>query len=60
MKYCSNCAYNSYDKERREFYCGNKNSENYGVETAYDDHCDEHKEKGLKYKLENVGGKKKW
>ena len=38
-KVCGNCAYNSYDRELREFYCGNTDSDSCGSPTAYDDSC---------------------
>ena len=61
MKYCSNCQYNGYDGGRKEFFCNNKSSENYGIETAFDDHCDEWKikVKKLGYTLNKLTRRKK-
>lgn len=45
---CGTCKYNrhSYDDHCKvEFYCGNKDSENYTVATFYDDSCDDWEEK---------------
>ncbi len=36
---CANCKHNK--KTQREFYCGNEESEYYGVPTAYDDTCED-------------------
>lgn len=57
MKYCSNCKHNSYDRERKEYFCNNKKSESYGLETAYDDCCEDYelKVKTLGYTLNKLG-----
>lgn len=38
---CGECAYNHYDKKEKCWVCGNPESENYGLMTAYDDSCEE-------------------
>lgn len=47
---CNTCKYNTpeYEGETRkpkDFYCGNAESENYGLPTAYDDSCEEYEQK---------------
>ena len=37
---CGNCKYNEYDVESEDFICKNEESEYYGVETFYEDTCD--------------------
>lgn len=50
-KCCGNCKYNKYTPDGRngsmngKFYCGNEDSEEYGVPTFYDDSCDDFEEK---------------
>lgn len=41
---CGNCKYNSCSG-RDKFYCGNKESDNYGTPTAYDDVCEDYEDK---------------
>lgn len=43
MVKCGECAFNTY--EDGEFVCGNEDSENYGLPTAYNDSCEEGEEK---------------
>ena len=49
---CGECRYNKRDfskpqnKGHAEFYCGNEDSENYGIPTMYDDSCEDFEEKG--------------
>ena len=42
---CGECRFNTYDHEKKDFYCGNEDSENYGLFSAYDDGCSEGEEK---------------
>lgn len=39
--YCGECQHNTYDKKEKCYVCNNKDSENYGLRTAYDDSCEE-------------------
>lgn len=36
---CGNCRFNRYDREKKDFYCGNRGSDSHGASTAYDDSC---------------------
>lgn len=38
---CGKCAYNTYDKKERCYVCSNKESENYGLMTYYDETCED-------------------
>lgn len=38
--YCGTCKYNFYDKEQKEFYCGNMNSDAYGFMVFYENGCE--------------------
>lgn len=39
---CGKCAYNTYDKKKERCYvCSNKESENYGLMTYYDETCED-------------------
>lgn len=40
-KYCGTCIYNNYNNITGEWGCINADSEAYGLETAYDDYCEE-------------------
>lgn len=40
---CGTCEHNR--KDDLGWYCGNKNSENYGCHTFYDDSCEDWEEK---------------
>lgn len=42
---CGNCKYSGYDKEEKEWYCNNPESETYGILTAYGDGCEEWEER---------------
>ncbi len=38
---CGKCSYNTYDKKKEKCYvCSNKESENYGLMTYYDETCE--------------------
>lgn len=39
---CGECIYNKYDNREKYYVCSNRESENYGLMTAYDDCCEEH------------------
>ncbi len=39
---CGECIYNKYDNREKCYVCSNRESENYGLMTAYDDCCEEH------------------
>ena len=42
---CGTCRWNRYDRESKDFYCGNKDGDNHGASTAYDDSCRDWEEK---------------
>ncbi|MGF7002429.1 hypothetical protein M2149_000805 [Lachnospiraceae bacterium PFB1-21] len=42
---CGECEYNRYNVIEEMFYCGNEDSENFGIDTAYDDECEDGEEK---------------
>ena len=42
---CGECKYNKYSTTEKEFYCSNTDSDNYGIQTMYDDSCDDFEEK---------------
>ena len=42
---CGNCKYSQYSKEIKDFICINDSSENYGCETEFRSHCEEHEYK---------------
>ena len=48
---CGECKYNKRDfskpqnSDYEEFCCGNKDSDNYGIPTMYDDSCEDFEEK---------------
>ena len=42
-KCCGTCEYNRYDPTWEEYYCVNKDSENYGVETLPEESCEDWK-----------------
>lgn len=42
---CGTCCYNKKDWQTKEFCCGNEDSENYGLQTFYDDGCEDWEEK---------------
>ena len=45
---CGNCKYNTAEWKgvhKLTFYCGNEESSEYGSPTAYDDSCEDFKEK---------------
>lgn len=49
---CGNCKHNKYSPDGNGirngcFYCGNEDSDQYGVPTFYDDACDDFEEKGV-------------
>ena len=52
---CGECKYNERDfskpqnSDYEEFCCGNKDSDNYGLLTMYDDSCDDFEEKEQTY-----------
>lgn len=49
-KICGNCKYNEPDPLCKEdFMRGNEESENYGMNTSYDDGCDDFERKEDEY-----------
>lgn len=42
---CGNCKYNKYDYTTEEFTCDCEESAYYGLETYYEDSCDDFEEK---------------
>lgn len=42
---CGTCRWSRYDRELNDFYCQNRDGENYGAGTAYDDSCSDWEEK---------------
>ena len=42
---CGTCIFSKYCGEIHDFICSNENSENYGLNVAYTDRCDEQEEK---------------
>lgn len=58
-KICGKCKHNKYDQETKNFICNCNKSDEFGIYTAYDDHCDcwEEKNKLKKYNFNKVGGK---
>lgn len=42
---CGTCKYHFKDNSTGEWTCGCPDSENYGIETGYNDSCDEHEER---------------
>lgn len=38
---CEDCKYRGYDREKKEWYCNNQESENYGLLIEYADGCEE-------------------
>lgn len=42
---CGTCVFSKYCGEIHDFICSNENSENYGLNVAYTDRCDEQEEK---------------
>lgn len=41
---CGNCEH--HKPIENEFVCDNENSEGYGLETSFDDYCNEYEERG--------------
>ena len=42
---CGTCKYNKYNSYEQSYYCGNEDSDYYGIDTAYDDECEEWEDK---------------
>lgn len=42
---CGECRYNSYNQDIGDYVCDNTYSENYGMDTLYDDSCEDFEEK---------------
>ena len=49
---CGTCVFSKYCGEIHDFICSNENSENYGLNVAYTDRCDEQEEK---YTIKTIG-----
>lgn len=44
-KICGNCLYNKYNYDTEEFTCDCEESMYYGIETDYEESCDDFEEK---------------